>query len=56
MSLTRTGNQYKCSGIEGATTHSTSGNTNSLPATLRATVAVYGSNATVQWMMVVSSP
>jgi hypothetical protein len=56
VSLTRVGNQYKCSGIEGATTHSTSGNTNSLPATFRATVAVYGSNATVQWMMVVSSP
>jgi hypothetical protein len=56
VSLTRVGNQYKCSGIDGGTTHSTNGSTNDVPATLRATVAVYGSNATVQWMMVVSSP
>lgn len=56
VSLTRLGNKYTCSGLDGTTTHSTNGNTNTTPATARATVAVYGSNATVQWVMVVSGP
>lgn len=56
MSLTRFGNKYTCNGLDGGTTHSTNGTTNTTPPTSRAAVAVYGSNATVRWLMVVSGP
>ncbi|MEO8842340.1 MAG: thrombospondin type 3 repeat-containing protein [Kofleriaceae bacterium] len=56
VSLTRFGNKYTCTALDGATTHSTNGNSSPTPPTSRAAVAVYGANATVQWVMVVSSP
>jgi hypothetical protein len=56
VSLTRLGTKYTCAGLDGATNHSATGNTSPTPATSRAAVAVYGANATVQWMMVVTSP
>jgi Thrombospondin type 3 repeat len=56
VSFTRKANNYTCAAQDGATTHTATGTTNPTPASSHAAVAVYGANATVQWMMVVTSP
>ena len=56
VSLTRQGNKYTCAGLDGMNNHSTTASSTPTPATAHAAIAVYGANATVKWMMVVTSP
>jgi hypothetical protein len=56
LTLTRQATKYTCVGRDGANTHSATGNSTPTPPTSRASLAVYGANATVQWLMIVTSP
>ena len=56
VSLARTGNNYACRVIAGANSHTANGSTQSNPSPQKAAAAVYGANARVQYMMVVTSP
>jgi hypothetical protein len=57
LSLARAGNNYACSLTPpGGSAHTATGSTNFAPASSQAAVAMYGADARVQWMMVVTSP
>jgi len=57
VALTRKGTGYTCSVTpNGGTAQTTSATTSSNPAQARASVASYGANAHVAWVLVVSSP
>ena len=57
VSLARFANKYTCSVDDGhGNVKSTTAQTTTLPAAFLSTFAVYGTNATAQWFMVVTSP
>jgi hypothetical protein len=57
VALTRTGNNYACSVTpSGGQPQTANASTNSTTAQSKPTIAAYGANAHVAWMLVVSSP
>lgn len=57
VALTRAGQNYTCAVTpDGGTPQNASGQTSSAPMPSQATVAVYGANARVAWLLLVGSP